>query len=225
MQARSHYKGITGHYKAIKSRYRVITESLRTVAQPLRVIRHFGAILLQRACAVQRHSLRSQPSSEGLAPWVVPSAPLPQGDSLWLAPSAHVCGRLREREAGRWPTSWGHYSTPVRILQWGGGGGLGLRRPPADGDGWFCLWLAPSPSISEGSGLACAVVPPAHPPTFLGTGGLPLYPRRGLCPLHPAWGGRFLTLEPGRAKHSPAPMRRFFHPQGGDSGSHLSMAS
>ena len=36
--------------------------------------------------------------------------------------------------------------------------------------------------------MACAVVPPAHPPTFLETGGLPLYPRRGLRPLHPAWG-------------------------------------
>ncbi len=48
------------------------------------------------------------------------------------------------------------------------------------------FWLAPS--ISGGSGLACAVVPPAHPPTFLGTGGHPLYPRRGLRPLHPAWG-------------------------------------
>ena len=52
----------------------------------------------------------------------------------------------------------------------------------------------PAPSFSEGSGLACAVVPPAHPPTFLETGGLPLYPRRGLRPLHPAWGteGRLL---------------------------------
>ena len=36
--------------------------------------------------------------------------------------------------------------------------------------------------------VACAVVPPARPPTFLGTGGLPLYPRRGLRPLHPAGG-------------------------------------
>ncbi len=62
------------------------------------------------------------------------------------------------------------------------------------------LWRAPS--ISGGSDLACAVVPPAHPPTFLETGGLPLYPRRGLRPLHPAWGnggiGRFLACPQGR---------------------------
>ena len=52
-----------------------------------------------------------------------------------------------------------------------GGSWFGLRRPSAGGLGW-----------------ACAVVPPAHPPTLLETGGLPLYPRRGLRPLHPAWG-------------------------------------
>ena len=100
MQARSHYKGITGRYKAITSRYGVITESLRTIAQPLRVISHYGAGWLQRACALQRHSLRSQPSSEGLAPWVVPSAPLPQGDSLWLASSA-ICMRQAPKEEKR----------------------------------------------------------------------------------------------------------------------------
>ena len=105
---------------------------------------------------------------------------LPQGDSLWLAPSAHVCGRLLGGDAGRWPTSWGYHSTIVRILQ----GGWGITW------GGALLWRAPS--FSGGSGLACAVVPPAHPPTFLETGGLPLYPRRGLRPLHPAGGPRVL---------------------------------
>ena len=42
--------------------------------------------------------------------------------------------------------------------------------------------------FSGGIGLACAVVPPAHPPTFLETGGLPLYPRRGLCAPAPRFG-------------------------------------
>ena len=53
--------------------------------------------------------------------------------------------------------------------------------PPAPrwGTG-ISLWLALS--FSGGIGLACAVVPPAHPPTFLETGGLPLYPRRGCAP-------------------------------------------
>ncbi len=129
LQARSHYKGITGRYKAITSRYGVITESLRTVAQPLRVISHCGAGWLQRACALQRHWLRSQPSSEGLAPWVVPSAPLPQGDSLWLAHSANMyaAGSEKEKRAGG-PTSWGYHSTIVLILQVGRWQGLRERR-------------------------------------------------------------------------------------------------
>ena len=70
------------------------------------------------------------------------------------------------------------------------GGGCGLRTPPSlpPSGGRISFW--PARSFSGGAGLACAVVPPAHPPTFLETGGLPLYPRRGLRPLHPAWGRR-----------------------------------
>ncbi len=174
---------VTGRYTAVTSRYGAVTN----------LTSRYGVGWLQRACAVQRHSLRSQPSSEGLAPWVVPSALLPQGDSLWLAPSAHVCGRLLGREAGRWPTSWGYYSTPVRILQWGWRG----PRTPASARRWGRMvlsWLAPS--ISKGSGLACAAIPPAYPPTFLETGGLPLYPRRGLRPLPPAWRDEEGTVVP-----------------------------
>ena len=37
------------------------------------------------------------------------------------SPCPNICGRLREREAGRLPTSWCHYSTRVRILQVGWG--------------------------------------------------------------------------------------------------------
>ena len=47
------------------------------------------------------------------------------------------------------------------------------------------LWLAPS--FSGGIGLACAVVLPAHPPTFLGTGGLAV-PPAGAAPPAPCWG-------------------------------------
>ena len=46
-------------------------------------------------------------------------------------------------------------------------------------------WLAPA--ISGGSGLACAVVLPAHPPTFLETGGLAV-PRAGAAPPAPCLG-------------------------------------
>ncbi len=45
----------------------------------------------------------------------------------------------------------------------------------------------PAPSISEGSGLACAVVPPAHPPTFLETGGHAV-PPAGAAPPAPCLG-------------------------------------
>ena len=67
---------------------------------------------------------------------------------------------------------------------------LGLRRPSAEGLAW------PAPSFSGGIGLACAFVPPAHPPTFLETGGLPLYPRRGRSPLRPPWRDEQGTVVP-----------------------------
>ena len=60
------------------------------------------------------------------------------------------------------------------------------------------LW--PAPSFGGGSGLACAVVPPAHPPTFLGTGGLPCTPGGGCAPCTPLGGRRrqcFLTWRVG----------------------------
>ena len=76
-----------------------------------------------------------------------------------------------ETEAGS-GGRWRYNSTKVLIQQWGAGAGVG----------------------TGGLVVACAVVPPAHPPTFLETGGLPLYPRRGLRPLHPAWGTRGASL-------------------------------
>ena len=54
----------------------------------------------------------------------------------------------------------------------------------------------PAPSISEGSGLACAVVPPAHPPTLLETGGLAV-PPAGAAPPAPCLGdGTLPNLSP-----------------------------
>ena len=75
---------------------RGVTEPSRTAAKPRRALAAPKSLCLTTAFTPV------QPSSDGLAPWVVPSAPLPQGDSLWLAPSAHVCGRLLGREAGRY---------------------------------------------------------------------------------------------------------------------------
>ena len=47
--------------------------------------------------ASQRQSLRSQPSSEGLWGWGNIPPALPQGDALWLAPSA-ICMRQAPRK-------------------------------------------------------------------------------------------------------------------------------
>ena len=50
----------------------------------------------------------------------------------------------------------------------------------------FCCGLRPPSAV--GLGWRAPLSHLAHPPTFLETGGLPLYPRRGLRPLHPDWG-------------------------------------
>ena len=59
----------------------------------------------------------------------------------------------------------------------------GVRPPMGTG---VLSWRAPL--IRGGSVLACAVVPPAHPPTFLGTGGLAVPPAGAAPPLHLALG-------------------------------------
>ncbi len=51
--------------------------------------------------------------------------------------------------------------------------------------GWSCFGLRP-PS-AESLAWPAPLSRPLHPPTFWVQGGLPLYPRRGLRPLHPAW--------------------------------------
>ena len=69
-----------------------------------------------------------------------------------------------------------------------GRGGRFLGCPCTRGEGWD---VCPECGGRDGSGDLWWRTPLFHlaqPPTFLGTGGLPLYPRRGLCPLHPAWG-------------------------------------
>ncbi len=131
-----------------------------------------------------------------LAPPVMLPERLCRRGSLWT-PSAPEYGRLRGSGVGWLPTSWGYYSTSVRILQGGVGGGGGLRRPPADGDGWFCLGLCPppavglgwrAPSISGGIGLACAAIPPAPPSDVFGNRGTPPVPPAGAAPPAPRLG-------------------------------------
>ena len=64
--------------------------------------------------------------------------------------------------------------------------------------------LRPAPSFSGGSGLASAAIPPAHPPTFLGTGGLPLFPPGGGCaPCTLLAGQRGVVFSPGASAALP----------------------
>ena len=95
-------------------------------------------------------------------------------------------GQAPRKRSGPGACFMGYYSTNrshFAMEVWRGASDSGVR--PLMGT-WVLSW--PAPSFDGGSSLAGAVVPPTHPPTFLETGGLPLYPRRGLRPLHPAWG-------------------------------------
>ncbi len=67
----------------------------------------------------------------------------------------------------------------------GGGRGPGLRRPPADGDGWFCLGLPPPSAV--GLAWRAPLSRPLRPPTFLETGGLAV-PPAGAAPPAPCLG-------------------------------------
>ena len=98
------YKALQAVTRALQSRYESLHSRYGAVTD---LTSRYGVGRLQRACALQRHSLRSRPSSEGLAPRGVPSAPLPRGTLHGEPPVHTLCGRLREREAGRGPTSLG----------------------------------------------------------------------------------------------------------------------
>ena len=131
------------------------------------------------------------------------NAPATGGCSVFsLQWSMYAAGSEKEKRAGC-PL---HGATIAQLFVFCKGGVAEASdsgvRPPMGTDG-FVLACAP---FGGGSGLACAVVPPAHPPTFLETGGHPLYPRRGLRPctllgergrcrlLTGGVGGRFLAF-------------------------------
>ena len=124
------------------------------------------------------NGIRSGPSasSDGLAPWVVPSAPLPQGDSPWLAPSTirYAAGSKEEKRA------WGppHGGTIAQsflfcneaVSGWKGGSSFAQR---------FLL------SMGLGSlayGLAEAALPPAPPSNVFGNRGTRCTPDEGCAP-------------------------------------------
>ena len=117
----------------------------------------------------------------------LPSAGRRGRDKMRLLDGWSCCG-LRPPSAGglAWPAPLSHRPTLQRFWKQGDSPCTPAgAAPPAPrlGNG-VLIWLAPS--FSGGTGLACAVVPPAHPPTFWKQGDT-LYPRWGLRPLHPAW--------------------------------------
>ncbi len=81
-------------------------------------------------------------------------------------------------------------------------GNLGFPAPSFGGGFWF----GGTPPSADGYVLACAVVPPPTLQRFLKQGDT-LYPRRGLRPLHPAWGRSRVALA-GRTLPNPARTRR-----------------
>ena len=166
--------------QAVTKLLRVVTEPLRVVTQSLRS--RYQSCEPLRSWAAQK----SLCLTAAFAP--VPailggscplgcslSAPATGGFSVFsLQYSMYAAGSEKEKRA--WgPLHWGHYSTPVRILQWGGGitwtGGMVL------------LW--PAPSLGGGSGLACAVIPPAPPSNVLGYRGTRPVPPEGAAPPAP----------------------------------------
>ncbi len=118
----------------------------------------------------------------------LPSAECGGRGKMRLLDGWSCCGlRSSSAEWLAWPAPLSHLAHPPTFLETGGHAvpPAGLRPlHPAWGTGGL-FWLAPS--FSGGVGLACAVVPPAPPPTFLETGGLAV-PPAGAAPPAPCLG-------------------------------------
>ncbi len=126
-----------------------------------------------------------QPFSEGLAPWVVPSTPLPQGDSLWLASSALCMRQAPRKRSGPAAHFMGYYSTIVRILQWGCG--RGFPRGGWQGLGMGGLVLACA-LLPRGDWLGLRRCPTGPPSNVFGNRGTRCTPGGGCAPCTPFGG-------------------------------------
>ena len=191
-----HYQLLQGHYRPLHSGYGAVTSHYGAVTH---LTSRYGVGRLQRACALQRHSLRSQPSSEGLAPWVVPSAPLPQGgfSVVSLQGTMYAAGSEKEKRAG----GRLHGGTIAQLFVFCKGelGGVGR---------WGSSGWGGGREGKDGLVLACALhqrrvwlgvrrCPTGPPSNVFRNRGTRCTPRRGLRPLRPAWGtssSSFFTL-------------------------------
>ena len=163
------YRAVTSRYESLHSRYGAVTDLTS---------RYGVGRLLKSLCLTAAFSPfpaflgGSCPSGCSL------SAPATGGLSM-VSPQYIRYAAGSEKEKRAWgPLHWGYYSTPVRILQWGGG--------ITWTEGLVVACAAPS---AEGLFWPVPLSRPLHPPTFLETGGLAV-PPAGAAPPAPRSAGR-----------------------------------
>ncbi len=164
------YKPLQSCYESLRSRY----QSLLVVTEPLPILRAVTELGGSKEPVPYSGILFGPSHPRRVLPLgVFPQRPCHRGTLHGEPPIPTLCGRLREREAGLGPLHWGHYSTPVRILQWG------------DGITW-----------ADGFVLACALLrrrvcfglrrcPTCPPSNVLGYRGTPPVPPAGAAPPAP----------------------------------------
>ena len=156
-------QGVTRRYKALHSCY----ESLRSRYESLHsrygavtnLASRYGVGRLKKSLCLTAAFAPVPAILGGSCPLGCSlSAPATGGLSMVSAVLMYAAGSEKEKRAGG-PLHWGHYSTPVRILQ----GRVGIT------------W-------AEGVVLACDAIPPAPPSNVFGYRGTFLYRGRGLRP-------------------------------------------
>ena len=101
-------RGITSRYKAVTSRYGAVTSRYTVVTEPLPILRAVTELGGSQE-PVPYNGIRSGPSlpRRVLPLGLFPQRPCHRGILYGEPPVPTLCGRLREREAGWWPTSLG----------------------------------------------------------------------------------------------------------------------
>ena len=175
------------HYRPLQSHY----ESLRSHYGPL-PSRYESLVIMERDGSKEPVPYNGSRSGPSLPRRVVGlgmfSKPLPQGDSLWLAPSTDVMRQApkeEKRAGGPLPgdtiaQSFLFYKRGKAGPNLDGWSCCGLRLPSAEGLAW------PAPSFTGGFVLAYAAVPPTPPSdVFQNRGTSPCTPGGGCAPCTP----------------------------------------